>query len=130
MCFRETNPWSTNSFLHTIHLFVIRSDENCFDEYSFSVSLKSRLTGETAKKHLRWKIDSPKRQITFYTLFVFRLLFVVSSVFHRYSRIVYSGLYIFSLLFFVLFCFFFCFSVVSLLGQNFEKILLTQIQYK
>ncbi len=40
----------------------------------------------------RRKKDSPKRWIMVYTLFVFRLLFIISLVFRRYSQIVYSGL--------------------------------------
>ncbi len=63
------------------------------DEYSLSVSSKNHLTGETVTKCLRRKIDSPKRQITVYTLFVFCLLFVISLVFRRYLRIVYNGLH-------------------------------------
>ncbi len=63
------------------------------DEYSFWVSSKNRLTGETATKRLRQKINSLKQRITVYTLFMFHLLFVVLSVFRRYSRIVYNGLY-------------------------------------
>ncbi len=49
-------------------------------------------SGETGTKLMRQKIDSLKRRITVYTLFVFRLLFVGSSMFRRYLRIVYSRL--------------------------------------
>ncbi len=62
MRFSETNPWTMNSLLQTICLFVICSDENCLmcrpqsrfflsTNIPFWVSSKSRLTGETATKN-------------------------------------------------------------------------------
>ncbi len=83
----------------THYLFIRHScsDKNCLmcrrqsiflrGEYFFWVLSKNCITGETATNCLRRKIDSLKRRITVYTLFVFRLLFVVSSVFHRYLQI-------------------------------------------
>ncbi len=102
----ETNFWekkvfrnqSTNSeqpstyYLFIRHSFQMKIVSLQVDEYFFPVSSKTRLTIETAMKRLQRKIDSPKRQITVYTLFVFRLLFVVLFMFRRYLRIVYSGL--------------------------------------
>ncbi len=77
--------------------FVICSDENCFAAsrwriFPFSFVKKpphQRNSDET----LATKNRFAKWRIMVYTLFVFRLLFVVSLVFCRYSRIVYSGLY-------------------------------------
>ncbi len=89
---------STNNEQHSTHYSFIRHSFQTkiillqVGEYFFWVSSKNCLTGETVMKHLRRKIDSPKQRITVWTLFSFHLLFVVSSVFRRYSRIVYSGL--------------------------------------
>ncbi len=78
---------------------MIRSDENCLMcRRQSQFFLLTNITFEFRQKiaspaKQRRKIDLPKRRITVHTLFVFHLLFVVSSVFLRYSRIVYSGLY-------------------------------------
>ncbi len=90
--FRQKNVFQRNQFMNNEQafytLFVICHSfrQNCFTD-SLSLLSKNRLTGKK-----RRKIDSPKRQITGYTLFVFHLLFAALSVFRYYSRIVYSGL--------------------------------------
>ncbi len=86
---QSTNNEQLSTYYSFIrHLFQMKIVLLQVDEYFFWVSSKNRLAGEAATKRLRWKIDSPKQRITMYTLFVFRLLFVISSVFHCYSQIV------------------------------------------
>ncbi len=91
MCFSETNPRTTNSLLHTIHYLSFVQTKmvslQADNEYPLSVLSKNRLTGETATKHLRQKIDSLKQRIMVYMLFAIHvsptfLLFVgVSALF-------------------------------------------------
>ncbi len=93
----QGNQWTNNEQPSTHYSFIRHSLQTKtvslqVDEYFFWVLSRNRLTGEAATKCLRRKIDSPKWRITVYTLFAFRLLFVVSLVFRRYSQIVYSGL--------------------------------------
>ncbi len=55
MCFSETNPWTTNSHLHTIRYSSFVQTKiislQAEDEYFFLVSPKDRLTSETAMKN-------------------------------------------------------------------------------
>ncbi len=91
MCFSETNPWTMNSLLHNIRyshsfrqkLFRCKPTTNILFQFY-------QKPASPAKQ--RRKIDSPKRRITVYTIFLFHLLFVgvsslfVNSVYRTFQR--------------------------------------------
>ncbi len=92
MCFGKTNRRATNSVRLTICLFIIRFRQKLFRCKLTNISFEFRQKTASPTKRWQRKIDSPKWRITIYTLFAFRLLFVVSSVFRHYLWIVYRGL--------------------------------------